>query len=542
MLADALRKIDYLWHYKMENKTSRECMMNLSSNPDEIRMTVPADESLLYCVTGAARYYAEFAGFHEEDAYKIELAVEEAVMNVIHHGLSEEDGRPTFEIAFSISTPRGICIRIREKGLPFDPFGISTYDPHHASVDAPVSGLGVHLIRNMMDLVEYRNLGLEGKETLLLKYCDAETDSDASAPVESPATTDEPESALKQPLSFTVRRMEPSDALDISRGAYRSHGYTFFEDFIYYPEKIRELNESNRMISAVAVTDRGEFMGHGALVFSEPDGDRIAEMNFFFVNKKFRQQNCLFQLGHFLVQEGLKENLAGIYALMVTVHVFTQKKALQAIGSPLAIMLASTPMTMEFRGISGRLNQRISTVLMFLYLQPPGAKRLYAPAHHREMIRLLYNSLHAGHTLESTPPAGDGTRKDDSELRTDVSEIENCADVWVLRTGSNVVDAVRRTLRMLNVGGTATVLLYLSLEDGTAAVYTDDFEKMGFFFAGIFPDTSIGDVMILQNLNNIDLDYSTIKIMPGETEILLDYIRRCDPNQQRQLSPEHPAR
>lgn len=56
--------------------------MNQSSNPDEIRMTVPADE---------------------------------AVMNVIQHGLSEEDGKPTFEIAFSISTPRGICIRILEK-------------------------------------------------------------------------------------------------------------------------------------------------------------------------------------------------------------------------------------------------------------------------------------------------------------------------------------------------------------------------------------------------------------------------------------------
>jgi len=514
-------------------------MINLSSNPNEIRMSVPADESLLHCVTGAARHYAEFAGFHKEDVYKIELAVEEAVVNVIRHGLSEEDSRPTFEIVFSISTPRGICIRIQEKGLPFDPSEIPTYDPHHASVDAPVSGLGIHLIRNMMDLVEYRNLGLEGKETLLLKYCGKETDSDASATVESPATS-EPESDLKQPISFTVRRMEPSDALEVSRGAYRSHGYTYFDDFIYYPEKIREMNESNHMISAVAVTDRGEFVGHGAMVFSEPAGDRIAEFNYGFVDKKFRQLNCLSELGDFLLQEGLRKNLTGIFGFAVAVHVFTQKMFLRMIGRPLAIMLASTPMSMEFRGISGHLQQRISNVLMFICLQPPVTKRLYAPAHHREMIRLLYDSLQAGHTLENAPPGGDGIRKDDSELRTVVSEIENCADIWVLRTGSNVVEAVRRTLRMLNVGGTVTVLLYLSLEDGTAAVNTDDFEKMGFFFSGILPDTSIGDVMILQNHSNIDIDYSAIKILPGETEVLLDYIRKCDPNLQQELLPECP--
>ncbi|MBR9981679.1 MAG: hypothetical protein KFF50_11690, partial [Desulfatitalea sp.] len=68
--------------------------------------------------------------------------------------------------------------------------------------------------------------------------------------------------------------------------------------------------------------------------------------------------------------------------------------------------------------------------------------------------------------------------------------------------------------------------------------YTDDFEKMGFFFAGILPDTSIGDAMILQNLSNIDIDYSAIKILPGETKVLLDYIRKCDPNLQQELPSE----
>ncbi len=76
--------------------------------------------------------------------------------------------------------------------------------------------------------------------------------------------------------------------------------------------------------------------------------------------------------------------------------------------------------------------------------------------------------------------------------------------------------------------------LGVSLEDGTAARHLDLFESMGFFFSGVFPETKIGDVLVMQYLNNVDFDYRSVHVLPGMAETLLRYIRCCDPKQDSQ--------
>jgi len=48
---------------------------------------------------------------------------------------------------------------------------------------------------------------------------------------------------------------------------------------------------------------------------------------------------------------------------------------------------------------------------------------------------------------------------------------------------------------------------------------------MGFFFAGILPRTRIGDVLIMQFLNNVDLDYDKITAYSDMAKEILNYIR-----------------
>lgn len=89
---------------------------------------------------------------------------------------------------------------------------------------------------------------------------------------------------------------------------------------------------------------------------------------------------------------------------------------------------------------------------------------------------------------------------------------------------------MRAELRTLCVRGIAEIALFAGLEDGTAARHLARFEALGFFFAGIFPETTIGDALVLQYLNNIDFDYGSVHLLPV-AEPLLDHIRRCDPVQ-----------
>jgi serine/threonine-protein kinase RsbW len=96
-----------------------------------------------------------------------------------------------------------------------------------------------------------------------------------------------------------------------------------------------------------------------------------------------------------------------------------------------------------------------------------------------------------------------------------------------------VIREVRKTLHDLCVKQTATVELLLSLEEPFTYFAVSEFEKMGFFFAGILPGSRIGDALILQYLNNMDIDYGGICVSSETAASLLAYIREHDPNASR---------
>ena len=59
---------------------------------------------------------------------------------------------------------------------------------------------------------------------------------------------------------------------------------------------------------------------------------------------------------------------------------------------------------------------------------------------------------------------------------------------------------------------------------------TAEFEKLGFFFAGILPESRMGDVLILQYLNNVEFDYDKMHILTDLAKELSAYIKAHDPN------------
>jgi serine/threonine-protein kinase RsbW len=54
---------------------------------------------------------------------------------------------------------------------------------------------------------------------------------------------------------------------------------------------------------------------------------------------------------------------------------------------------------------------------------------------------------------------------------------------------------------------------------------------MGFFFAGVLPQTLIGDALVLQYLNNVAFDYDKLNLYQDFTREILEYIRQNDPNE-----------
>ena len=316
----------------------------------------------------------------------------------------------------------------------------------------------------------------------------------------------------------------------MARCAYKSHGYTFFEDHIYYPEQIISMNESGQMVSAVAVARDGRFMGHAALVYPEL-GARIAELTFVFVNVEYRGQGCMNRLCEFLFSEApSKHELSGIYAYAVTNHPYTQKAMVKYGINDCGLLLATSPASWEFKGIAADASQRISVLLSFKYLEPAQQLTLYPPDRHREMIGRLYRNLGAAPLLETPSPEAGSFPSAPSVFSTTVYESEGCAEIYVSRFGADAVHEIRKALRALCLRQVAAVNLFLPLQEPATFCVTSELEQLGFFFAGVLPETPIGDALILQYLNNVPLDYGKIVLYTDMAKEIMAYSKACDPN------------
>jgi serine/threonine-protein kinase RsbW len=107
----------------------------------------------------------------------------------------------------------------------------------------------------------------------------------------------------------------------------------------------------------------------------------------------------------------------------------------------------------------------------------------------------------------------------------------NYARMIIDRYGRNIVDELRNKVKEICRQKTEIANLFLNLSDPLTGAYTPQFEKLGFFFAGILPGGfKDGDALILQYLNNVPIDYAAIQVKSAMAKKLLAYVKEQDPN------------
>jgi anti-sigma regulatory factor (Ser/Thr protein kinase) len=120
----------------------------------------------LSAVRGFVRTAASELGLDADRLADVLLAVDEAATNTVVHGYRECGGN--IEVSVERTT-EALLIRLRDEADPFDPHCMPRPD-----VDAPLErrrpgGLGVHLMRMLVDEVHHRTLGAHGNELTLVK-------------------------------------------------------------------------------------------------------------------------------------------------------------------------------------------------------------------------------------------------------------------------------------------------------------------------------------------------------------------------------------
>ena len=98
--------------------------------------------------------FGQAMGLPEKLIFQMNLALDELFTNIVSYGF--KDGKD-HKIEISLAVEAGMLIlRIEDDGMPFNPAGAQAPDLKCSLKEHKIGGLGIHLIRHLMDDIDYQ--------------------------------------------------------------------------------------------------------------------------------------------------------------------------------------------------------------------------------------------------------------------------------------------------------------------------------------------------------------------------------------------------
>lgn len=119
-------------------------------------MSIGGDRREVAAVTAAFAAFAERSGLAAGVRRDLLVALDELLANTVSYGLA---GRVDGDVRVDASMADGaLRVTISDNGRPFDPLARPAPDTTLPVEERPIGGLGIHLVRQLMDDVSYRRV------------------------------------------------------------------------------------------------------------------------------------------------------------------------------------------------------------------------------------------------------------------------------------------------------------------------------------------------------------------------------------------------
>lgn len=97
--------------------------------------------------------------------FEINLGLDELFTNIISYGFKDNSEH---HIRFSLAKYKEtLVVEVEDDGVPFNPLEVGSPEVSEDLDSVSIGGLGIHLVRNMMDDVDYQRIA--GKNRLIMK-------------------------------------------------------------------------------------------------------------------------------------------------------------------------------------------------------------------------------------------------------------------------------------------------------------------------------------------------------------------------------------
>jgi serine/threonine-protein kinase RsbW len=123
-------------------------------DPPVKRLILPASAGSISAFSEFVRGGAVAAGVGESELGKLDLILEEILINVARYAYTPETG--SVEVAYEAAGPCKLRVEIADFGRVFNPLVADPPDLSRGLAERPIGGLGVFLVRSMVDSIDYR--------------------------------------------------------------------------------------------------------------------------------------------------------------------------------------------------------------------------------------------------------------------------------------------------------------------------------------------------------------------------------------------------
>jgi len=116
--------------------------------------------------------FAEDYGIPEKVRLKMNVVFDELLTNIISYAY-QDNKEHGIKVKVELSADR-LKVSMVDGGIPFNPLGVETPDMELPLEERKIGGLGIHLVRNMMDKVSYRRR-IDKNVITVVEYLDADS-------------------------------------------------------------------------------------------------------------------------------------------------------------------------------------------------------------------------------------------------------------------------------------------------------------------------------------------------------------------------------
>ena len=323
-------------------------------------------------------------------------------------------------------------------------------------------------------------------------------------------------------MEATFRFLDPSEGTVLTGAIEAAYGRTYDVRWVYDAAEVAARLADGRYVSCVAESPEGELLCHEGMSLAAA-GDAVGHSGQAVTMPAARGQHLFTRTKRHLMGWAQAQGLAGMFSEATAAHPYSQRANLDLGAHETGFLLGWIPASVANNAAAGA-PRRQSAALFYTKLNDGHERAVYAPERHREIVAQTIEVCELRGEL-SEPPE-EFALAERTELHAEVVEDHNLALLTVHVPGADLEAAIAAERHHLfHRRGLDAIYVDLPLEAPATALVSDDLERLGVSYAGVFPNhRTDGDVLRMQSLHQVRVKADDIAVASDHGRELLEYV------------------